>query len=491
MSRARRSQAARYLTLLITCAVLVGAMKLGTQRVRAAGASDAYAIAQATPTPTPMRGRYNGKIIFTSNRHNSALSIWSINPDGSSPTRLTHTQPRGEKLPSFVQIYDNSPAWSPDGKKTAFISNRNLDNALYTMNADGSNVQLVTDKVLNPGGLAWSPGGGKIALCGGVGITIEPNKPFGDIYLVNVDGSELTKLTNDSGVNGSPTWSPDGKQIAFGSNRDPDGRQKIWVMNADGSNQRRLTDIHNTGNPNFYSAGMPSWSPDGTKILFCGGARNCHAVNCSGIFVMNADGSNEHLLTNNADKDSIYLTPRWSPDGTKIVTSVHVSTSRSNREMIIVMNADGSNQLNLSNRGKYDFNGQEYPVDAQADWQPLRVPSNFAPSVIGFSAVSYTAYEDAGSAAITVRRTGNLNDVASCFYVTFDDTATLKYDSGTLRFGAGEASKTISIPITDNGVRSFKIGLSDNEGNATFIGGNKEATVTILDTDTAPRAISR
>jgi hypothetical protein len=130
----------------------------------------------------------------------------------------------------------------------------------------------------------------------------------------------------------------------------------------------------------------------------------------------------------------------------------------------------------------------------EADWQPLLVPPNFAPSVVGFSAPSYTVYEDARSVPIVVRRTGNLNDVASCFYVTLNDTATVKYydpsATGTLRFAPGESSKTISIAIDHGTHGSWKIVLSDNEGNATFVGGIKEATVTILDKDAAPRTKS-
>src|SRR5258705_13931370 len=112
-------------------------MKPATQGARAASASaEADAIVQATPTP--LRSKYNGKIVFTSDRHNEALSIWSMNPDGSSPTRLTDDKSRTERLPSFAHVYDSSPVWSPDGTKIAFISNRNSYFALYMMNADGS-----------------------------------------------------------------------------------------------------------------------------------------------------------------------------------------------------------------------------------------------------------------------------------------------------------------------------------------------------------------
>ncbi len=430
-----------------------------------------------------------------------------MNSDGSSPTRLTDGRARSDRLPRSTHVYDTDPAWSPDGVKIAFISNRNSTFALYTMSADGSNVQVVIDTVANPSSPAWSPDGSKIAFTGGVPFAVEPNNPFTDIYAINADGTALTKLTADSGLNSHPSWSPDGRQIVFGSNRDPDGREKIWVMNADGTGQRRLTNIHDTSNPLFYGDRWPSWSPDGTKILFNGyrdfnGARNCGSVNCSEIFVMNVDGTNDHALTNDSTRGGVYETPKWSPDGTKIVVHLSLGTIADVRNgidrgrAIIVMNADGSNQINISNRGKYGFNAAENAFyDVAADWQPLLTPPNFAPSVIGFSAASYSVYEDAGSVTIIVRRTGNLTAPASCLYVTMDDTATVKSDYtsavGTVRFAAGESLKTISIPIIDNGdvrgTRSFKIVLSDNEGNATFIGGTKEATVIIMERDTAPR----
>src|SRR5688572_17908490 len=203
-----------------------------------------------------------------------------MNPDGSSPTRLTHSHPRGEILPIFVHVYDDGPVWSPDGMKIAFFSNRNYTFALYTMNADGSDVRLVTDQVPNPTAAAWSPDGTKIALVGGVFFAIEPGlpPPAIDIYCVNVDGSGLTKLTKESGLNSSPTWSPDGSRILFTGYRDFNG------------------------------------------------ARNCFEVNCFEIFVMNADGSNDHPLTNDPNRGGIYQLPRWSPDGTKLITSVELGT---------------------------------------------------------------------------------------------------------------------------------------------------------------------
>jgi Tol biopolymer transport system component len=483
--------------LLFLCFTLPLTIRGCARDVGAAAPGLPSPVAQSASTVTAIRGRHNGKLVFTSDRHNVGLNIWTMNPDGSSPTRLTHPTPRGGNLLPFVRVYDDFPVWSPDGTKIAFISNRNSDFVLYTMNADGSNVQLVTDRVPNPAAPAWSPDGTKIALSGGTPIVLPPARPVVDISVVNIDGSNLVKLTNDSQANGSPTWSPDGNQIAFISNRDPDSRFKIWVMNADGSNQRRLTDIHNVSDPRFYGDSTPSWSPDGTKILFVGsrddnGAINCEVVSCLQVYVMNADGTNETRLTNDFNETG-YRWPRWSPDATKIVfTRTLLTPDRENERgrATFIMNADGTNKIQLSNRSEVGY------FDVLADWQPLLAPANEpAPSVLSFSAPSYSAFEDSGSIAITVTRTGNLNEAVSCFYATEDSTATVKHHYapafGTLTFAPGEASRTILIPLTDNGHvwgnRSLKIALFDNEGNATFLGGVREATVTVLERDVVPR----
>ena len=209
---------------------------------------------------------------------------------------------------------------------------------------------------------------------------------------------------------------------------------------------------------------------------------------------MNADGGGSRLLTNDPNACGGYASPRWSPDGTKILAGFSPETKGvlEPAPQIIIMNADGSNQINISNRGKYSFNsGQSRFTDAQADWQPLLEPARFASSVVGFSAPSYTGYTDAESIPITVTRKGNLNDVASCLYVIINEMGIKYYDATeTLRFAPGESSKTISIPVVLRGVNltwTLKIILSDNEGNATFVGGIKEAAVTILPRGVASR----
>ncbi len=168
---------------------------------------------------------------------------------------------------------------------------------------------------------AWSPDGSKIAFTsGGTGGGER-------IWVINADGSNRTDLTGTSfGACHDAMWSPDGSKIAF-------AKSHIWVMNADGSNPTRLTD---NAKDDFF----PVWSPDGSKIAFTSrieGKGNAY------IRVMNADGSNQTRLTDNASDD---YSPAWSPDGSKIAFhSVPPGTDSSD---IWVMNADGSNQTRLT-----------------------------------------------------------------------------------------------------------------------------------------------
>jgi TolB protein len=159
-----------------------------------------------------------------------------------------------------------------------------------------------------------------------------------EIYVMNADGSGQTRLTNNSAVDVDPAWSADGTKIAFTSTRDgapSDG--EIYVMSADGSGQTRLTDLPG-------SNGEPAWSPDGTKIVF----RSFRDGN-SEIYVMNADGTGVTNLTNNPADDAA---PNWSPDGTKIV----FYSDRDGDYEIHVMNADGTGVTNLTNNPGIDIN---------------------------------------------------------------------------------------------------------------------------------------
>jgi TolB protein len=164
-----------------------------------------------------------------------------MNADGSGERRLTYGEQPG----------DQSPTWSPDGRRIAFADLKGL----FVIDAEGREWQRLTDGPSDDANPAWSPLGPKIAFEGSRGLF------HGDIYVVNADGTGLANVTESLPLDSSPSWSADGRRIAFMRKRDKRSRARIFVMNSDGSAQTNLRIIGDA-----YS--RPSWSPDGTKLVY-------------------------------------------------------------------------------------------------------------------------------------------------------------------------------------------------------------------------------
>ena len=187
-------------------------------------------------------------------------------------------------------------AYSPDGSKIAFVSERGDNNdAIYVMNADGSNPIRLTQNYDDVEYLVYSPDGSRIAF-----VSERGNNDA--IYVMNADGSNPIRLTQNYDDVEYLAYSPDGSRIAFVSERG--NNDAIYVMNADGSNPIRLTQ-------NYGDVEYLAYSPDGSQIAFVS-ERGDNDV----IYVMNADGSNPIRLTQNYD-DIEYLA--WSSDGSEVV----------------------------------------------------------------------------------------------------------------------------------------------------------------------------
>ena len=263
-------------------------------RVRLAGVAANCAVVGSDTRTVALSGGATTRVTFDVTCQAPAVlafvrngDIYVIRSNGSGETRLT-TDALG----------NTDPAWSAAGR-IAFTTHRHAsDPELYVMNDDGSNPIRLTVSAGADDGASWSPDGQKIVLRSFRDVNSE-------IYVVNADGTGLTRLTNNSVEDFHPAWSSTGK-IAFVSTRDhPSG--EIYVMSGDGSNVVRLT--HNDS-----TEANPAWSPDGSMIAFARGVE-CYYGCTQDIFVMNADGSNPRRLATGWETYQDNTDPAWSPNG--------------------------------------------------------------------------------------------------------------------------------------------------------------------------------
>lgn len=237
--------------------------------------------------------------------------------------------------------------WSADGKHLAFtgmlvksMKPFSMQADIYISKADGTQMKKVTGDETNDFSSSWSKDGKRIYF----GASIQGTKT-GDIASVKTDGSGLVYLTKNAGRNSEPSVSPDGKWIAFESDRDG-GKVQLYIMKTDGSGLKRLTSDTAIA---YYT---PVWSPDGKKLVYYAEKGD----NKDQIWTMNADGSNATLLTNNVGHN---FYPAWSPDGKHII---FCSPGEDREQVIYRMNADGSDKKRLlamsSSWARYSPNGK-------------------------------------------------------------------------------------------------------------------------------------
>jgi TolB protein len=260
--------------------------------------------------------------------HSNGSTIVSVRPNGFG-YRL--------EVPSSNE-YTCDPAYSPDGTKLAFTSDQDGDYDIYVKDlASGQTTQLTNDG--EEGGLpdrrsAWSPDGKKI-------VFDDQN----DLWVMDADGSDRRRLTDTPDVSEwQAAWSPDATKIAFQSEDD------IWVMDADGSDRKNLTRT-----PTLQD-GYASWSPNGRRIAW---EKQSRADAPADVWKMNADGSRKIRLTFFAGYDGA---PAWSPDGGKIA---FIRNSQGDTDVWKMNSSDGSQKTNITNN---DFD------ESDPDWQPKPAP---------------------------------------------------------------------------------------------------------------------
>jgi TolB protein len=269
-----------------------------------------------TPIPSPLPGFFGdtpptGRIAFAC-YVKQIDQICLMDADGTNRLQLTDF--------SATAFY---PSISRDGGKVFFSSRQSGNFELYSINTDGTDLQRLTNGI----GTLYAP-------------EVSPNGEWviftkhGDgLWLMRPDGGNPRRLTDRDDID--PTWSPDGSMIAFASSRA--GARQLFVMNADGTNIRQVTNLSDMG-------GRSTWSSDGTRLAFYRGP-----FGERDIYVINIDGTGLVQLTDGGDN----LGPSWSPDGNWI----GFTSFRDGNNEIYLIRPDGTGLTRLTNS----------PI---SDWQP-------------------------------------------------------------------------------------------------------------------------
>jgi TolB protein len=244
----------------------------------------------------------SGRIAYNVAASGRSAWIATISPDGTRVRRLVSG--RSEAF---------SPSWSADGRRIVFV----MAGAVWRVNGDGQQLKRVTRRgIVDPESPGWSPDGRRVV------FAARTSGHNFDIYVCNVDGSALRRLTKSSSPDEHPSWSPKSGQIIFSRTplltRDFPASAELWLMNADGRRPRRIG-----------VGSSPDWAPGGKRIAFTRGDQ---------IWVANASGGNAVLLIGGPGMAG---DPAWSPDGRWIVFWSDRASDESTKGDLYLASADG------------------------------------------------------------------------------------------------------------------------------------------------------
>ena len=326
-------------------------------------------------------------------------SVTTTSTPQPSPTRVAEestrtAQPTPTARPPTLTLPPTATLINGSTSKIAFAScdTRFASCEIFVINADGSQVFKMTNNNIDECCPDWSPDGSKLAFVQGSGRE-------GEIWVMAADGSHPANLTNNKAEDCCLAWSPDGSKLAFvqGSGREGE----IRVMAADGSYPANLTN-------NKAEDCCLAWSPDGSKIAFVSDRDSF------GIYVMDADGSNPIRLA----RTNHYFSPAWSPDGTRIAFLVSDFSVNPNVSAVNVINADGSNLIQMTATG-------DIPI-GQFAWSPDGTKIAYTSCKLNFDSCEIYVVNADGSNPTNLTN----SEASDRFPVWSPDGAKIAFESG-------------------------------------------------------------
>jgi len=371
-------------------------------------------------------------------------------------------------VPSPPAVYATFPGANG---KILFESTRDGgDFDIFTMNPDGSGVTPLTNNSgIEDRFASSSADGARIAYS-----STQDGGDF-DIWVMNADGSGKTQLTFNSADDQGPGWSPDGAKIAFSSTQD--GDYEVYIINADGTGQTQLTfnSIFDFGS---------AWSPDGATIAFQSGANQAAGLE---IWKMNADGSGKTQLTSNSFQDT---SVNWAPDGLTLLFRRDLGFGAGWAE-VFSMNADGTGQTNITNTATiFESEGRFSPDGTKIVFSSNEGDPNFEVWVMnadgtGRTRLTTAAGNDFGDdwQPLLLNQAPN----AICQDVTVsagpDCTANASIDNGSFDSDSGDTITLSQSPAGPYplGTTSVTLTVTDNHGASSQC----TANITVVD-DTPP-----
>jgi len=365
-------------------------------------------------------------------------------PQATAPAEETSRPPTATAVPTeataptvtpdLTDTPDSEPATAPQPEGLiAFYSERDGNAEIYTMRPDGTDQRRLTFNECDDYSPVWSPDGSQIAFVSDRDDP-DPRQCFPDchyqIYVINADGSGERRLVETELRTHHPDWHPDGTKLSFDTEFNLEGN--IYVVSTDGSGLRLLIE------DGFWA----DWSPEGTQIAF--------ASNRDGnveIYVADADGGNQRRLTDNTRLDFF---PAWSPDGRRIAFATR------EQKQIYAINADGSQEQQLTDQG----------LSEDPDWSPDGSTIVFQSSRDGNFEIYTLRVADAlqgGGGSACQRLT---NHAAGDFWPSWGPAPLLRADAAPVVFEKG-AQTFASVP-------TWQIGLADldADGHVDAVFGN-------------------